>query len=248
MADPIHIVEAPERAPRKGGIRSVANFVSGLNRIAIGGQIGFVSPGCGDVYDNVMLCYPSPAAEQTEKTRDGIETLDGVVAAFGLYAGVECYLGGGDFEAQARTKLTEGEDRGVEEKLVAYLSGLTPIAPSADVVEAIAALEQAADGDYVGQPIIWMSRGDATLAKSKGVLEVGDDSSLTTANGTPVVASGKIARGTLAVTGSITVYQSDVEAQTAPAPTTNREMAIAERVYAVAIDCEYAQITTIGGA
>lgn len=239
MADFVNPIDAPARSPRLGGIRTVASFQN-TDRLAAGGALEFVSFGCGFPVDDVVLCYP--AGTQDEKTRGGVATLNGVVDPFGLYVGVECYLDGGDFEAEARSLLEQGEDRGIEKRLNDYFQTLTGNA-AADFTEAIAEAEDYADNNYLGRPIIWVNRGDAVRA---GKIKNDNDSGvLFTPNGSPVVASGKITKNSVAVTGSVSVYQTDILVGRAPMVTTNRELAIAERVYAVALDCEFARLYEI---
>lgn len=242
MADHVIPIEAPARSQRLGGIRTVAEFQT-ASRLGIGGELEFVSPGCDFPVDDIVLCYPAGGDPQAEKTNTGIDTLNGIVSPFGLYAGVQCYLGGGDFEAQARSLLEQGADRGIEKRLNDYFQTLTGVA-AADFTEALASAEDYADVNYLGRPIIWVNRGDAIRAgKLKNDQASGE---MYTANGTPVVSSGQVTAGTLAVTGSVAVHQTEILVSRAPQVTVNREMAIAEQIIAVALDCEFARLYEIG--
>lgn len=154
MADATHYVEPPRRSPRRGGIRAVAEFRDPGNRFGLGGVVEYTSPGCGTAVGDVELCYPSPMGTQAEKTREGINTIEGVGPIFGIYAGVECFYGGSDFEADARRLLAQGSDRAIEAALNTWIQAATPEAASASLSEAIAAAENAADDEYVGLPTL----------------------------------------------------------------------------------------------
>lgn len=239
MADPVIPVEAPTRRPRRGGIRTVADFRQN-NRIGLGGSPVFVSPGCSLVVGAVELCYPSPMGAQAEKTREGIETLTAAVGAFGGYYGVECWLDGEDYDAVARAGLEAGEDRLIETALNTYLTGLASSGAPTSFVEAIASAEENADDTYVGLPIILMNRGDAVRAASEDALSYDRDGNLWTPNGTQVAASGRITANNVSVLGALTIEHTDVYVSRAPILVDNKEFAIAERVYAALIDCNFA--------
>ncbi len=245
MAEHFIPIDAPARSPRLGGIRTVAEFET-QSRLGVGGKLEFISPGCTFPVDDIVLCYPLPRPTQTGKTDVGIDTLNGVVDPFGLYVGVECWLGNGDdYEARAKDLLAQGEDRGIEKRMDTYFGTLSSNS-GATFLDAIALAEDHADDNYLGRPIIWMNRGDAVLARSAKALESEKGTgNLFTANGTPVIASGQITVKRLAVTGSVKVAHSDVITSRAPMVTVNRDLALAERIYAVALDCAYARRYTI---
>lgn len=238
MADVTHYMpEPPRRAPRRGGIRSVAEFRNADSRLALGGVVEFTSPGCQVAVGDAVLCYPG--GTQTDKDRDGIHTLAGIGPAFGAYAGVECWLGGDDYEASARRLLEQGEDRAIEEALATWIAASTASTPVTTISDAIAAVENEADAEYVGLPVIVMNRGDAVSAVQEGVLNGDKEGNLWTANGTPVLASAKFPAGEVAVTGGITVLVGEVGSYRTQQLELNREFAIAERAYALIVDCEY---------
>lgn len=239
MADPTFPVEAPTRAPRRGGIRSIAEFRT-ENRIGLGGTLVYVSPGCSMVVGEVVLCYPSPAPEQAEKTRDGIDHNDSVVSAFGGYYGVECWLDGEDYETAAREGLDRGEDRHIETALNAWLTAIAATDTPASFVEAIALAEDNADSNYPGAPIIVMNRGDAVRAAAEDALDYDRDGNLWTPNGTRVLSSGSITAGSVSVVGALTVYHTDVNVNRTTDHVLNKEFAIAERVYSILVDCNLA--------
>lgn len=161
----------------------------------------------------------------------------GIGPSFGGYLGVECWLGQtqDEYAPRARQALELAQGPVLEEKLWAWLvAGSGTSATS--LAEAIALAETAADSGYVGRPVLHMNRGDVTRAK--GSLEV-IDGRLFTVNRSPVVASAKYAAGTVVASGGITVVQSPVEVNQGLNLTQNRFMAIAERVYNIAVDCAF---------
>lgn len=249
MADATHYLDVPpRRSPRRGGIRSVAEFRSGSNRMGLGGIIEYTSPGCGLAVGDVELCYPSPADPQAEKTRSGIDTLEGIGPVFGIYAGIECYLDGSDFEADARRLLEQGADRAVETALNTWLQAQTAEPAVATLAAAIAAAENEADGSYPGLPVLVMNRADAQLAFTDRALEGDGTGNLWTASGTPVLASASIAANTVSATGGITVLEGAVITSRADRLELNKEYAIAEQVFGIAVDCGYVVRYTVTDA
>lgn len=175
------------------------------------------------------------------------------VGPFALYAGVTCWLGGdqdGSYESQAVAKLDLLEERGIEAKLFdwAATQAGSP-ASSGSLIEAIAQVENAADKEYAGQPLIIMSRYAAQMAFQEGALDR-ENGQLVTGNGNPVLAvHQEDADENVAVyaVGWPRVFASPVRAHRAPDLRANRDLAIAERVYAIAVDCDFAvtsEITT----
>jgi hypothetical protein len=238
MAEATHYVDPPRRLPRRGGIRSVAEFRDGGNRLGLGGLIEFTSPGCQIAVGDARLCYPVAAPAQAEKTRSGIDTLGGIGTLFGAYAGVECWMAGDDYDAIALRLLEQGEDRAIEAALDTWLMADTPVAATS-LAEAIAAAEDHADATYVGLPVLVMNRGDAVRAKTAGALEDDKKGGLWTPNGTPVLASASITAGNVSVTGGITVIHTEYGSQRVQDWQYNKEYAIAERVYGLIVDCEF---------
>lgn len=246
MADATHYLDAPpRRSPRRGGIRSVAEFRTAPNRFGLGGIIEYTSPGCGLAVGDIELCYPSPADPQPEKTRSGIDTLSGIGPVFGIYAGIECYLGGSDFESDARRLLEMGADRAVEEAFNTWLQGNAADGDADSVAEAIALAENQADGEYPGLPVLILNRGDAQRAFTARALEGDGTGNLWTASGTPVLASERIAVNTVTATGGITVLEGAVITGRADRLELNKEFAIAEQVFGIAVDCDYVARYTV---
>lgn len=243
MAEPIITVEAPRRVDRKGGIRAVADFVDGVDRIATNGTTVHVSPGCAFPQTLLELCIPT----SPEKAREGIDQIPGLGGNFALYAGVECFLGGEDYEAAATLLLDQGEDRALEEILVTRILDGATAATAANLGDAVAQADNDADSDYLGSPILIANRGDVSRLVEDGVLKAEDkgDGEVFTANGTRVLSTSKVAPGTVIATGQIVVHRSSVEVHQVAAHTTNREYAIAERAYAIVIDCGYTAVYTV---
>jgi hypothetical protein len=234
-------VEPPRRNPRKGGIKSVIGDFVSVDRLPVGAGIEWISEGCDFPKAAPGLCYvPNPITE--DKVANGIERGAGPI--FGLYAGVECFLGvDTDYHTRAEALLSQGEGRGVEEVLWEYGMSVGGTGPAqTSWVAAIGQADEAADTLYVGQPVIMMSRFAAAQARAAGALFGSDawDGALWTANGTPVIASAAATDTALIVFGWPTVYASDVYTTRSMHHTTNVEMAIAERVYGIAVDCSFA--------
>lgn len=233
-------VEPPRRNPRKGGIKSVIGEFVSMDRLPIGAEIEWISEGCDLPKAAPGLCYvTNPVIGAKEFA--GVSQGSGPI--FGLYTGVECYLGpDSDYAERARKALDEGEGRGVEEVLWewAATTGGAPLAATT-LVDAIAQAEESADSYYIGAPVMMMSRRVAVWARSVGALFGGTawDGDLWTANGTPVIASAAASDAQLSIFGWPTVYGGEVTTTRVINHTVNRDMAIAERVYAIAVDCAF---------
>lgn len=245
MANPTNLVQPPRRRPRKGGIKAVANVVS-ADRMFATERLDWMPEGCSFPSAAPGACW-AEAVALDEKQYEGLE-LGTSAQVFVGYAGVACQdlSAEQEFLERARTTLEAGEDRFVEAKLVDVLEAIDPIATDhATWAAAIAAAEDRADDRYVGQPILVMNRGDAQLAFTDGALEADKEGNLWTANGTPVLATSAFAAGTLYITGDITLWTGPVAATTAQAPQFNTALALAERAYALAIDCEFADARSV---
>lgn len=231
-------VEPLTRVPRRGGIKSILEFQS-APRLGVGSTIQWLSDGCGFPKEAPGLCYATTPVTG-DKTYDGLTIGEGPV--FALYAGVECYLGADvEYDNRARELLELGEARGVEEVLWDTATAIS--GPGIDVttiIEAIARVEEHADENYVGQPVLLMSRASAVRAYANRVLEGDHLGHLWTANGTPVVTTAAASNNDVVAIGFPSVFASDITVAQTHDHIVNREMAIAERIYALGIDCEYA--------
>lgn len=246
MADASYYVDAPRRSPRRGGIRTVAEFRTAEDRLGMGGVVEYTSPGCQIAVGEVALCYPSPADAQDPKLRDGIHTLEGIAPVAGIYAGVECFLGGSDFEADALRLLEGGSDRAIEKGLQTFLATQTPV-EIGGVNNAILFAETDADRNYVGLPVIVMNRGDAGYALAQRFIEGDGTGNLWTGNGTPVLATSQMPSNSLAVLGGLTVLLTNPTVNRVQNYTLNTEYAIAEQVFAILVDCNYVKTYSADG-
>jgi hypothetical protein len=244
MANPTIFVEAPRRRPRKGGIKAVANFVS-APRMFAAERMEWIAEGCTFPKDAPGLCWGEVI--EAEKETEGVDIGESGLI-FAAYAGVACYdLGSAaDFEARARRLLEGGEYKSLEDVL-AYVLGTVDPTPSdyPTWVAAIGEAESLADSVYPGMPILTMSRSDAVAAFEADVLVSGPDDLLYTPNGSPVLASGALDNGTFWISGDITVWQSEITATTVTTPTVNTAMALAERAYAIGIDCDFVRAYSV---
>lgn len=248
MADPMITVEPPQRLPRKGGLLSIAE-VRPASRLASANGVQYVPDPCELRYDAAGFCYVETPVT-ADKNFTSILNSTGVIPNFGLHYGVSCWINDeDDFAERARAGLDFSESRGLESILWAWINGATALTAATGIVAAIAALEQSADDLYIGQPIIHINRGDAVRAAAAGALSPNpvDDGKLWTANGTPVVASAKYPAGTLGITGGITVFRSDIVDTRTEALEDNTAYALAERVYGIAVDCDFRRKVTFTG-
>jgi len=233
------VVQAPVRQDRMGGIKRVASIITDV-RIGASESIVYVSDGCTLPQPAIGLCYDTTVTDEKEGV--GIDIEEAAIPAFALYGGVDCFIGpenATDFPIRARRILEQGEDRAIESRLATWAAAGTDLAAGATLVESIAAVEQALDEDYIGRGIILMSRGDAVRASASGSLEHMIDGIPVTVNGTPIVASGAIADGTVYGVGAVTILRSAVFDINTIDHTTNHDWAIAEAVYAVIVDCSF---------
>lgn len=244
MANPTNLVEPPRRRPRKGGIKAVANVLP-APRLFASAALDWLGEPCEFPVDAPGLCWGAVVPDDPKQAQDGISEEQSNLV-FGGYTGVECWdlASADDFEARARRTLEQGEDRYVEGKLLALLASIdsTPTVVGG-WVDAIAQAEETADAAYLGQPVIVMSRFGAVQAKAADAIDGDEDGNLWTPNGTPVLATGSFPPATetnLYITGDITMWHSDLVATTVTDPTRNTALSIAERAYALGIDCNYA--------
>jgi hypothetical protein len=243
-------IAAPQRRKRTFGISSVVPYIlEGRFGGPAGDEFVWDSFGCDTTLEETRAgCYDDRVTDGLDdpKSPNGISPEGLSVGPFAFYKGVECYIGGDeggpDYEEMARTYLEFMEDRGVEGKVAEWLS--TPAASAATLVRAIGLAEEDADQNYIAQPVLWMNRADAEEAAAAGALEA-DGEVLRTMLGTPVVASHQFTAGEVAVSGWPVVLAGNVVANTAIKMSTNVEMAIAERVYALGIDCSYQYVVSV---
>jgi hypothetical protein len=237
MAGPDIPIEPPVRVKRQGGIEDVATFRSN-DRLGNAETIVFQSDGCDFPQISEHLCYTGDA-DPAAKVFSGI-AIDGAIGApFPLYAGVKCVEGPDpDHDVRAERTLEAGQGRALENELETWAAGGVALTAGATIVPAIAHVEQAIDSQYVGQGVILMSRFNATIAAAAGALEE-KDGMLRTKLGTPVIASGSVTAGTIYGLGAIVVEYQEIETREVLDPEYNTRYALAERIFAIAVDCEY---------
>lgn len=243
--DPFLNVTAPARKPRVGGIRNVAEVEADAFRIFAGGTVAYEAPQCGTALGDAALCFPSGGEEQQAKTFEGIDIFEGIAPADAFYAGVECFLGDAEYDVLAKAALEERIDLKIEKAVNDWaVAEATPVA-AADFVEAVASLENAADADYAGRPVLFVNRGDAVRARAQKAVFGDKEGNLWTINGTPVISSSSITEGSVVISGSVKIIESNTLVSQSIAQTTNREQAIAERAFAVVVDCKYLSAATV---
>lgn len=231
------VTEAPARAERLGGIKRVAE-VRTAPRIGAAESVLYITDGCTFALPAIGLCYSN--AVSTPKTGVGLGNIAAAVPPFALYGGVRCWAGpDSDYQERARNILEWSEDRAIEQRLAAWATTNGTSVTGGSITGAIAAVDNALDVNYVGQGVILMNRGDAVRAASAFAITYGIDGAYTV-NGTPVVASGAVPAGTVLGVGAVTILKSNVEAIDTIAPQSNTEWSVAEAVYAVLVDCNYA--------
>ncbi|QUE25322.1 hypothetical protein SEA_FIZZLES_26 [Microbacterium phage Fizzles] len=237
MAGAVLPIDAPTRAPRLGGIESVAEFRSN-SRVGIGTEVTYQAEGCEFPQTEVLRCFTD--ATVPDKTFSGIGIEDAISEPFTIFAGVQCFVNSdqADFARRAREQLAAGRGRVLEEVLGAWGDGGTALDAGGSVVNAIALVDQELDDKYIGRGVIMMSRFDAVLADAGGALS-SEDGVLQTINGTPVFASGRITPGTVYGFGSIVVEHSPTSEYQATQHETNKHFALAEEQVVLAVDCEF---------
>lgn len=238
MAGPVVEIGSPVRTDRTGGISKVATFRPN-SRLGAVQSLVFQSDGCTFPQISEHLCYTG-AASPASKSFDGIEIEDAIGAPFPLYAGVMCLAGPDPDELErAQRALEKGRDRALEEELYAWAQGGLSLGIGETVTGAVALVEQALDDAYVGQGVILMSRADAVRADAEGAIHANLDGIPTTVNGTPVLASGRVESGLVFGLGAIVVEHGNPESREVVETRMNRHWALAEEVYAIAVDCAY---------
>ena len=239
-------IEAPAITGKpRGGLMQVANVIDQADGVY--------------TYDGVKyetaLCGPNrriPAAG-VDKTFDITGTNASI--QFGIYRGIEApvltHLG--DSLAAVTESFNNGESWAIEravQELVLNTKAVditpTPGTALTNVKEAIGLLEQYAQDNYVGLPIIHGNRIATTLIPD---LQVDKETwAMHTVHGTPIangggyysVGPGQTAaarQAWLFVTGQVNIFRSPLRAYEAPGLKMNRDFALAERTYSVTVEC-----------
>lgn len=245
----VNLVSAPQRTAREGGVKSVTGEFVEETRLSAFGSIGWESTGCTPPSPTRAGCFDTVDNDALDEPKSpaGIDQFGPISAPQARYSGVECYLNGdySEYGPDAEAALSAWEDREVEAMLATWLADEAVAgAAAANIVAAIAAVENSADENYVARPVLLMNRGDAAVAFAAGAL-VRMDGMLVTGNHTPVAASFAFPAGTVYATGALAVYATPLRSFESTQHTLNLAMAIAERVYAVGVDCGFAISVTV---
>lgn len=247
MATPTSRATAPARSPRKGGLASVIEPYRTNERLGIGGKVTFDPEQCAFAFGEIAMCYNTDTTAP-DKTGQPVGTGLSITENFGGYTGVECWMNGDvdSYGPLARGALEAGQDRFIELVLGTWLAA-APTAAGTSLFDAIALADDRADKEYIGQPIMHLNRADADRAVAEGSILAGAPGSgeLWTPNGTPVVASSAYAAAKVAVSGAVAVEHSSIGVYPGRDLTHNTFMAIAERAYALLVDCDYRFIYTV---
>lgn len=237
--EPFHSFEPPQRIKRRGGIQSVAEVEENVERLPVGGTVGYAAPECGIAFDDAVLCYPENGGEQQPKNYNGIETFTGIAPIKGVSTGSECFIRGYDYEAEAERALEDNLDRDIEKVVADWAEANVDASTALSPLGAIAKVEADADAQYEGRPLIFVNRATAVFMRAKKAIFGDKDGNLWTINGTPVIASGQVPAGLIFATGAIKILKSSVITTRTISHITNREQALAEQVFAVLVDCEF---------
>lgn len=246
MAD---LVQAPARQPRVGGIKDVAPAIVEVTRAGTFQGLVWEDSACSARPAATRAgCFDPADPDADPKEGSGVDQFTTIGEPFARFAGVTCWIGGDEdgssYAEQARAALEGWEDREVEEALVAWAEAAVDTAAAASLAAAIGALENDVDVDYIGRPVLVMSRVDSAAAFAAGAL-VRADGHLVSGNGTPVLATGKATIGTVSMIGQPVVYASPVTEIEATHHTSNVTLALAERIYALGVDCDYRATATV---
>jgi hypothetical protein len=240
VSTPLTWIEAPARAPRPNTSLDVIPVYEVSAEHFVGYQ--YMADPCGFPSMLPQDCYITYGP--TAGTEKGFEDPGNPVITdvFGAYQGIECYLNGGvdEFRGLARRMLTAGEHRVIDGRLVGLLSGATATTPASasTIAGAIGILEQYLALEVPGQGYLYMGPVAATYAASAHLLIRNIDGTLETYLGTPVVVlTEPSAAGTVWASGPANIWRGPVEVNDAPAWTTNRGRALAERLYSLSIEC-----------
>ena len=249
MATPLTYVAAPPRTPRRNTSLQVLPVIDGAPGPHLAVQ--FIPDPCVFPKPLPQDCWVTmgPAAG-TVKTFGGPG--DAVVSDnFGAYQGVECWLSGGmdTFSGVAERVLRAGEYRVVDAALTTLLAGAaTSLGTATSGAQAVGELEEALAVNVPAQGYLFMGTLAATYAAAAGLFAPpGLNGELHTYLGTPVVV---LTDPSLAATGyaagPTTIWRGPIVATDAPEPELNTGRALAERLFAIAIECGVWKVTIPG--
>lgn len=244
-------VEAPTITRTSGGILDRAQVID-----IVGGDLNELM---GVMYESDS-CWPvrlvtldvNSCVSTAAKTFDafGFET----GTPFHIYAGVDCSVLAGNFEAKATTRLELGETRAVEKQLWenTFRTEAVNITPAGGAVSpkvALGLLEEFAGASYAGVPTLHVGKRGAVFLASENLLKL-DAAEPVTVGGSIVVPGsgytsligpgGVVATATevwVYMTGHIVLRRGPITTIPAIDQYTNSSIVLAERTYVPTVDC-----------
>ncbi len=232
-------VTGPTRKPRLYDLRSVMEFEED-SRLGAFQAVTYDPEPCGTPRTTIALCWEDQA-EKGEKTGDGTDWANAIMDPFVQYAGVSCYMGEGqDFADRARAILDGGDDDEIGGRIAAWaIANGQAVDVGAKLGDALANVEQAIRAGYLGQGIILVNARTATILGESGGLSA-KDGILQTPLGTPIAVSSEVGVGVVIGLGATKVVHSPTREHEANDHRNNTALAIAERIYTVLVDCDFA--------
>lgn len=238
------LLEAPTPVATRGGLLPVSRVIDSSNN-EFYHQTGVVQIATCEVPQQAPYdCFANLQIADAPKDSHGIFSSE--TTTFSLYFAVDCYLQADEqeFATRAREGLLAGESTGIEKVGQGLLNAITTTATATGIVDAIGKAESYAGRSWGHLPLIHMDRELATDAIAANVLAPGLDWTLTTLQGTPVNnAGGFTPQNTIWVTGPATIVRGPISTYRAVDAEHNREVVLAERSYAMWIDCGGLKIT-----
>lgn len=241
-------IAAPRVAPYGGGLRDMVPIVSSADP-HLGGGVEYDGVLCAHAGLAPGLCDERVTPDAQKNTHNP-EAVEG--PAIAVYTGVECDILGEPYDTLASNALEMGEfyalAQGIWEvffKPVVAPNVLTTAAVC--VEEAVAIAEDWAAENQPGTPYFWTSRGVATQMFANDVA-VREGNGLVTPLGSPIVAERPFGQRTLGtkgwmyVTGAPQLVKGPVLTSLGRDTSTNQSVAIAERIWAVTIECTIAAL------
>lgn len=248
---PPDAIESPMPRPLRYGLFRAVGALLPLTDHQLGGGLIYEPITCGIAHSWAIDCPDdSPEESPAEKVFDEIPAFI-EPDPFVVYGSSTCGSVGTDAaraELRARQNLENGEQYEVESAMATHLSlADVPLGAAASIVEAVSELEQWLYGTqaYGREGYLHASPEVAALAASEHLWEQ-DGSRYRTPYGTIWSVGGGYPPGTIWISGEARVWRSDIEVPD-PIQTFDRAInqwyVIAERAYAVAVECAVASMT-----
>jgi hypothetical protein len=249
---PPDVIEPPMPRPLRYGLFAAVGALLPLTDHQSGGGLIYEPNTCGIAHSWPMDCEDDSPADESpaEKVFDEIPAFV-EAEPFVVYGSSTCGSLGtsaAKSERRARQNLENGEQFEVESAMAAVLASQdVALGNEVLVAGAVAELEQWLYGTaaYGREGFIHASPGVAALAAAEMQWER-DGSRYRTPYGTIWSVGGGYPEGTIFISGEARVWRSDIEVPD-PVQTfdraTNQWFTVAERVYAVAVECAVASVT-----